>query len=168
MATTTRHHDAAAEARPTSVRAALLRGAVGGMAAGAVFAAVTMWFTASLGDPAKMPLLMIAAMVQGQDALTSGTANPILGAVVHMLLSAVFGMAFALLATRLHSNSAVAVAGVLYGTVLYLVNFLIVAPLLFPWFTKANQPFELAIHVVFGALVSFAALRRSSTRPATT
>ncbi len=38
------------------------------------------------------------------------------------------------------------------------MNFLIVAPLLFPWFTKANQPFELAIHMVFGALESFAAL----------
>ncbi len=85
-----------------------------------------------------------------------------------MLLSALFGMAFALLATRLHSNSALAVAGVLYGAVLYVVNFLIVAPVLFPWFTKANQPFELAIHVVFAALVSFAALRRSSARPATT
>ncbi len=59
-----------------------------------------------------MPLLMIAAMVQGQDALTSGTANRVLGAGVYTLLPALFGMAFAMLATRLHSNSAVAFAGV--------------------------------------------------------
>ncbi|MDP9392950.1 MAG: hypothetical protein M3Q27_01220 [Actinomycetota bacterium] len=112
-----------------------------------------------------MPLLMIAAMVQGQDALSSGTASPVLGAVVHMLLSALFGMALAMLTSRLHSNSAVAVDRVLYDAELYLVNFLIVAPVLFPCFTKANQPFESAIHVVFGALASFAALHRSSTRP---
>lgn len=120
MATTTTTRPAVARTRRTDLRTALLRGAVGGMAAGAVFAAVTMWFTATLGDPAKMPLPMIAAIVQGQDALTSGTASPVLGVIMYMLLSALLGMTFAALATTLRSNAAVAVAGALFGVVLSL------------------------------------------------
>lgn len=139
-----------------SATMALVRGAVGGMLAGAVFVGVTMWFVASLGDPAKMPLMMIAAIVQGQEALMAGTASPVVGALVHMAMSAAFGVGFALLTLRTRTNGALAVAGTAYGAVLYLVNFLVVSPLLFPWFGDANQPFELVIHVVFGTLLSFA------------
>lgn len=136
----------------------LVRGALGGVVAGLVFAVITMWFTASMGQPARMPLMMIAATAQGQDALMNGTASPMVGVVVHMVLSVVFGVVFAALATRLPSTATVAVAGAVYGVVLYLVNFLVIAPLIFPWFADANQPFELVIHVVFGVLVSFAVL----------
>ncbi len=139
----------------------LARGAAGGALAGGVFAAITMWFTASMGQPASMPLMMISAMVQGQDALMAGTASPAVGVAVHMVLSIAFGVGFAALATRLKSNALIAVVGAIYGVALYVVNFLIVSPLLFPWFADANQPFELVIHVVFGVLVSYAVLRYS-------
>ncbi len=141
--------------------AILARGALGGAIAGAVFAVVTMWFTASMGQPAQMPLMMIAAMVQGQEALMTGTASPAVGVAVHMVLSIAFGVGFAALATRLKSDALIAVAGAAYGVALYVVNFLVVSPLLFPWFADANQPFELVIHVVFGVLVSYAVLRYS-------
>ncbi len=125
-----------------------------------------MWFTASLGMGARMPLAMIAAMVQGQSSLTNGTADPAVGAVVHMVLSAAFGMAFALVAARVRSAALISAAGVGYGALLYLVNFVLVAPLLFPWFQDANQPFELVVHIVFGTLLALAMLvhrRRSIT-----
>jgi hypothetical protein len=138
---------------PLSTGSAVVRGAVGGVVAGAVFAAVTMWFTSSQGMGATMPLQMIAAMVQGQAALEGGTASPLVGVVVHMVLSAGFGAAFGLVAARL-TDPLVAVAGLVFGALLYVVNFLVVAPLLFPWMQNANQPFELAVHVVFGALVA--------------
>jgi large-conductance mechanosensitive channel len=114
-------------------------GAVGGVTAGAVFAAVTMWFTSSQGMGATTPLQMIAAMVQGQAALEGGTASPLVGAVVHMVLSAGFGAAFGLDAARL-TDPLVAVAGLVFGALLRVVNFLVVAPLLFPWMQNANQP----------------------------
>lgn len=132
---------------------AVARGAVGGVVAGAVFAAVTMWFTSSQGMGSTMPLQMIAAMVQGQGALEGGTASPLIGALVHMVLSAGFGALFGLVAARL-TDPLVAVSGLVFGVLLYVVNFLVVAPLLFPWMQNANQPFELAIHIVFGALVA--------------
>ncbi len=49
-----------------------------------------------------------------------------------------------------------ALAGTIYGALLYVVNFLVIAPLAFPIFEMANQPFELVVHVVFGTVLSLA------------
>ena len=69
----------------------LVRGAVGGVAAGLVFAAVTMWFAHSTGGKAEMPLRMISTIVKGDQAMSAGTTSPALGGVVHVVLSALFG-----------------------------------------------------------------------------
>ncbi len=134
----------------------LVRGTVGGVAAGLVFAAVTMWFADSTGGPAEMPLRMIATIIQGDAAMADGSTSPALGVAVHLVLSALFGMAFALVVPRLRTNGTVALAGTAYGLLLYAVNFLVLAPLAFTTFQAANQPFEVFAHVVFGTLLSFA------------
>jgi uncharacterized membrane protein YagU involved in acid resistance len=134
----------------------LLRGAVGGVLAGMVFAAVTMWFTDSTAGKADMPLRMISTIVKGDTAMAAGTTSVGLGVLVHLVLSALFGMLFALAVPRLRSNGTVALAGTLYGALLYVVNFLVLAPLAFTVFKMANQPFELFAHIVFGTLLSFA------------
>lgn len=159
MISTASRTTTAPDTRTAGMGSMLARGAAGGAVAGGVFAAITMWFMTSIGMSAAMPMQMIAAMIQGQDALMAGTASPVLGFTVHMVLSIVYGMVFAALATRLPSNAVIAVAGAGYGLLLYVVNFLIVAPILFPWFGDANQPFEVLVHVVFGVLVSFAVFR---------
>ena len=82
----------------------LVRGAVGGVAAGLVFAAVTMWFADSTGGKAEMPLRMISTIVQGDQAMAAGTTSPALGAVVHLALSALFGILFALAVPRFRTN----------------------------------------------------------------
>ncbi|MDP8960362.1 MAG: hypothetical protein M3N32_01865 [Actinomycetota bacterium] len=115
------------------------RGAVGGIVAGAVFLAVTMWFATSVGDPAKGPLLMISTIVKGDDAMMTGSTSAGVGLAVHVGLSALFGVVFALLASRLKSNGALAFAGTLYGAALYLVNFKILSPIAFPVF-EDGQP----------------------------
>jgi uncharacterized membrane protein YagU involved in acid resistance len=134
----------------------LLRGAVGGVAAGLVFAAVTMWFAHSTGGKAEMPLRMISTIVKGDQAMAAGTTSPALGAVVHLALSALFGMVFALAVPRFRTNGTVALAGTIYGLLLYVVNFLVLTPLVFTTFGMANQPFEVFAHLVFGTLLSFA------------
>jgi uncharacterized membrane protein YagU involved in acid resistance len=138
------------------VAARLLRGAVGGILAGMVFAAVTMWFADSTGGKVTMPLHMISTIVKGDKAMAAGTTSVGLGLLVHLVLSALFGVLFALAVPRLRSNGTVALAGTLYGVVLYVVNFLVLAPLAFTVFQNANQPFELFAHMVFGTLLSFA------------
>lgn len=128
------------------------RGAAGGAVAGVAFGAANMWYASSTRMPADMPLRMIATIVQGEGALAAGTAQPVLGGVVHMVLSVAFGVVLALLAHRVPSDAGRAALGVAYGVALYLVNFLVVAPLAFPVFRDANQPFELVVHVVFGSV----------------
>ena len=138
------------------VAARLLRGAVGGILAGMVFAGVTMWFADSTGGKASMPLHMISTIVKGDKAMAAGSTGVGLGLVVHLVLSALFGVLFALAVPRLRTNGTVALAGTLYGVLLYVVNFLILASLVFTTFQDANQPFELFAHMVFGTLLSFA------------
>jgi hypothetical protein len=134
----------------------LVRGAVGGVAAGLVFAAVTMWFAHSTGGKAEMPLRMISTIVEGDQAMAAGTTSLALGVAVHMVLSALFGMAFALAVPWFRTNGTVALAGTAYGLLLYVVNFLVLTPLVFTTFGMANQPFEVFAHLVFGTLLSFA------------
>lgn len=143
-------------------RAWLVRGTVGGVAAGAAFLAATMWFATSVGDPAKGPLLMISTILKGDDAMMKGTASVGLGLALHVGLSTLYGVVFAALASRLRSNGAVAIAGAAYGAALYLLNFKVLSPLAFPVFGMANQPFELVVHVVFGSLLSLALLDLSA------
>jgi hypothetical protein len=146
-------------ANPTRTRVLvldLIRGAVGGLLAGGVFLIVNMWFATSMNDPAKMPLLMMATIVQGKEAIMDGSANVGIGLLVHGVLSAGFGVAFSLLATRLRTNGSLALAGTCFGVVLYLVNFKLFAPAVFTVFEDANQPFELVTHVVFGLLLTLA------------
>jgi|SRR6266508_1754830 len=134
----------------------LVRGAVGGLVAGVLFAVATMWFVTSIEQPARMPLLMISTIVLGDDAMASGEANEPVGLAVHMVLSITFGVVFAFVASRLRTNGAVMLAGLAYGALLYLLNFQILARVAFTTFKMANQPFELLVHIVFGALLALA------------
>lgn len=143
------------DAAPESLSKRLVRGAIGGIVAGIPFAVITMWFAASTGGGWLAPLNLISTIVLGADALEAGTAQPWVGAVVHMVLSAVIGMVFALFAPALRTNGAIALAGTAYGALVYVVNFLIVAYTFLPQFQMPNQPFELVMHIVFGTLLSF-------------
>src|SRR4029453_2568089 len=91
--------------------ARLLRGAVGGVLAGLVFVGVTMWFAHSTGGKPEMPLRMISTIVKGDAAMAAGTTSPALGAVVHVLLSALFGMGFALAVPLFRTNGTARRAG---------------------------------------------------------
>jgi len=132
------------------------RGVIGGLVAGALFLVVTMWFVTTVDLPAKAPLLLISTIVKGSGALQSGAASPGIGLIVHAVLSIVFGVVFALATPRLRTNGALALAGTLYGGLLYVVNFQILARVAFTAFKMANQPFELLVHIIFGTLLSFA------------
>lgn len=134
----------------------IARGAIGGVLAGIPFILVTLWFSASIGNPAQGPLLAISTIVLGSGAMESGEASATVGVIVHFVLSALYGIVFGLLAARLRSNAIIAVVGTAYGAVLFVVNFLVIAPLAFPPLAMANKPFELVVHVVFGTLLSFA------------
>jgi len=137
----------------------VVRGGIGGLVAGAAFIGVTMWFVTSLDMPAESPLLGISTIVLGSGALEDGSANAALGLVVHTVLSVVYGVVFAILATRVRSDGLVSLLGAVYGALLFVVNFLILAPLSFTAFEGANKPFEFVVHVFYGSLLALAFLR---------
>jgi hypothetical protein len=129
-------------------------GAVAGVAAGIPFLMLTQWFVHSLGNPASLPLRMMSTLVLGDAAMTDGRANAALGLLVHVVLSAAFGAGFAVAARHVVGAPARVTAGLVYGGLLYLVNFHIFAETVFTTFQGANKPFELAVHLLFGAMLA--------------
>ncbi len=135
-------------------------GIIAGLLAGVVFIALTMWLTASMGNPALTPLRVIATIVEGPPP---PEATIWVGVVVHFVLSALFGLVFAAAVAMLRDRSAgrswaaaVLWGGLIYGGLLYLVNFQLLARLVpqFAAFLGVNQPFEVTVHLLFGALLA--------------
>ncbi len=145
----------------------LLHGAIGGVLAGIIFALFEMGVAAAkMGalDAAWMPLRMIGATVLGEDALMPGYSlakAATTGLLVHMMLSALFGVAFALLLVVLpalqRSAPWLVGAATAYGLLLWLVNFYVVAPVAgWDWFPDGADQFWqgfVAHTFVFGTLL---------------
>ncbi|GAA1346601.1 hypothetical protein [Arthrobacter roseus] len=132
----------------------VLRGAIGGIVGGAVFIGVTMWFSATQGNPPAAPFGLISSIVLGADSLMAGAASVPLGVVIHTVNSLIFGIILGLVAARLPGNASIAVVGLVYGLLLYLVNFQLIGRFIFPQFQMPNQPFEVLAHLVFGAVAA--------------
>lgn len=142
----------------------LAMGVVGGIVAGAGFIALTMWFAHTDGKDAVAPFKMISTIVQGPPP-DDGTVW--LGVVVHAVLSVLFGLIFALLTHPWGTGTVAALAGLVYGGAIYVVNFQLLSRFVEHWgafLDGTNQPFEVAVHLVFGALLAVffpAAARRA-------
>ncbi|HET7327886.1 MAG TPA: hypothetical protein VFJ14_11455 [Nocardioidaceae bacterium] len=134
----------------------LAMGVIGGFLAGVAFIALTSWFATTMGMARLAPFRLIASIIQGPEAAASGTADIWLGMVVHSVLAAVFGLAFALVTVGIRSAILVALAGPLFGAIVYIVNFQVLARLFeqFSAFRGVNQPFEATVHLVYGALTA--------------
>ncbi len=139
------------------------RGAVAGLTAGFGFLLANMGFATTQGKPAEAPLMDISTVFHGTSKPAGMTPTPDMvatGLVTHFGLSILFGISFALLvaalARTLRNPLVLALAGVLYGLALYVVNFQIFGNTVFPWFTNPagpNQGFEVGIHAAFGLML---------------
>jgi hypothetical protein len=139
----------------------LMLGVAGGLVAGSLMGIANGWFATSLGQPANTPLKMAATVFQGDDVLAKGDANIWIGLLAHLLLSAVFGAVFVLIVRLLPGNRSsgnMVGYGVAFGAVVFLVNFKLMAPWAFSTFEAANEPFQLVVHVVYGAVLATALL----------
>ncbi len=138
------------------------QGAIGGIIAGLVFAMFEMVMAALLNGAFFGPLRMIGAIVLGREALQPSyplLTAIVVGLVVHMMLSAIYGIVFALIVAAVpalaSSPAALIAAASVYGLVLWLVNFYVVAPLAdWVWFTQSNPVVQFIAHtVMFGAVL---------------
>jgi hypothetical protein len=134
------------------------RGAVAGIVSGLVFLIATMGYVTTKDLPAVAPMIDISTIFHGQDRPVPNPDNVVVGLVTHLTLSVVYGVVFALLVGFLPRRAVIVfAAGVVYGLLLYVVNFQIFGRTLFPWFTNPNGPdqgFEVFIHAVFGLLLA--------------
>ena len=147
--------------RNESVRRWLVPGALLGVVAGVAFALFEMIAASAMGDGFWMPLRMIGAIILGEGALETSyslTQAALVGAVLHMVLSGLYGAVFGVLCALVHAlrtNRGLLVAGAsLYGLGLWIVNFYVIAPIAFEWFQDADPIVQFVAHTFFyGALL---------------
>lgn len=134
------------------------RGAIAGVVSGLVFLIATMGYATTKGLPAAAPMIDISTIFHGQDRPVPNPDNVVVGLVTHLTLSVAYGVVFAVLVSMLPRRALIVLAaGVVYGLLLYAVNFQIFGRILFPWFTNPEGPdqgFEVFIHAVFGLLLA--------------
>jgi hypothetical protein len=134
--------------REVDLGRALKHGAIGGVIAGVIFPLFEMAMAAIQGQNPLGPLRMIGGIAVGEQALDPGFSILVAGAAgmaVHMMLSIVYGLVFgaaaALVPALVRSIGVAVVAGAALGTVLWLVNFYVIAPIFgWTWFPQMTDP----------------------------
>jgi hypothetical protein len=105
--------------RPASTGERLLLGIVAGIFSGAIFMGVNMWFATTQGNPPAAPFELVSTLVLGADAMQTGGASLWLGVGIHVVLSALFGLLFALVVPLLRAKDNLPSIGALYGGLIY-------------------------------------------------
>lgn len=135
-------------------------GALGGFIAGIAFSLFEMIMAALLNGASAFwnPLRPIGATVLGKEALSPDyglVTAAVTGVVVHMVLSVlfgvVFGLAIAFLPGLARSAGMLIVVASLYGLLLWVVNFYVVAPVAgWNWFPDKSEPLvQFVAHIFF-------------------
>lgn len=133
----------------------LARGVIAGIAAGLLFLLANMWYADSQDLPAVAPLYDISTIFYFTDQPDPRPENAAVGLVVHLTLSAGFGALFAVFAPLFASARLLVAGSLVFGLVLYLVNFQILGRIAFEWFQEGpNQTFEVFAHLGYGLLLA--------------
>lgn len=130
-----------------------------GLVAGVLFATMQIAGSAMMGQAPLMPLRMFASVLVGHGAMQSPSLGSVVvvGILVHLILSAGFGLIYGIVNARLSSKTETSwgrqtALGLLFGAMLWLVNFQIVARILYPWFLTTPQLLQMAMHAMFFGL----------------
>jgi hypothetical protein len=169
MATNTSSHTIAATATTTRVAPAVLRGAVFGMAASLVIAAFAMMAAATYQHSGFFtPLYHIAStfispstlMTSMTEAMAGSTfyfafGPAVLGAIIHMMIGAMYGVVFAVVALllRLRGRALVA-AGVVWGAMAFVASSFIALPVAANLFGSGDQIAHMATKVGYGTFLT--------------
>jgi hypothetical protein len=127
----------------------ILQGGIGGIVAGIIFAMFEMaWGYLQGGfDMGVAPLRMIGGIALGPQALEPSYSliiAAVAGIVVHMVLSMMYGGAFALgvgLVAPRTGTGPIVVAAIVVGLALWVVNFFVIGPVAgWKWFADMTDP----------------------------
>lgn len=129
------------------------------MAGGFVFVLANMWYATTHDKPAVAPFLDISTIFHVSPTPVIAPDEVVIGLVLHFALSLLFGVVFAAAVAVLRLGvrpRMLVAAAVVYGLLLYVVNFQVIGRPFFEWFVNRkgpNQVFELWIHPVAFGLV---------------
>jgi hypothetical protein len=136
-----------------------IEGAGFGAAAGLMLMAMESAGAAILGAPPLAPLRLFSSVVLGRSALVDAPLGLVFGVglLTHLVLSALFGVLYGLIYAQLahdgqRSYGVQAGLGMLFGFLLWLVNFHVIARLFYPWFLDPPQGFQALVHAAFFGL----------------
>ena len=141
-----------------------------GLIAGAVFIVVEMilvWL--AMGMNPFAPLHMIGAIAMGPEVLPGPGVVPgsnavviVVGILIHFVLSVALAFLFKLIAAASKLNGAMLLAaGVVFGLLVYGIHFYGMTAL-FPWFAMARNWVSVLAHAVFGLVLAYALMPRTS------
>ena len=138
----------------TNVVNRLITGAIAGVVSGAIFAMAAMIYAVISGPGFWAPLRMIATTLGFDMGTDFAFGAVIVGLILHMMLSAMYGVGFAVIFGGLRRGSAALVGGG-FGLALYIVNFEGFAHLSrFSAFRMmAGNWFEIVDHIMFGMIL---------------
>ncbi len=153
-----------------------MSGALAGLVGGVMMAIVGAILALTIGDDLwKAPKLIATFVVSPDTVATPGfLAGPvIIGSVIHLTLSVLFGVGFGILTTRLWkmplAYGAPMVFGFVYGLAIWLIAYFIVLPLLNPLILDIYAPSFLIQNLTYGVSVGLAyGFLHSSSRSAIT
>ena len=154
-ATYNRSHAHSTAATELDAKQRVLVGAGAGVLAGIIFALLSMVYAAVAGPGVWAPPRMIATILGFEMAPAFALVPVVAGVALHMMISAAYGAVFALAAGSIRGSVLLA-AGIVFGLVLYVVNFHVFTQLeQFAAFRMmAGNWFEIAVHALFGALLA--------------
>ncbi|OWW20582.1 hypothetical protein [Noviherbaspirillum denitrificans] len=142
--------------------------AASGFVAGAILMVLELiWSSLIQGANPWFTSHMIAGIVLGIDVVrSSGFSVGIVGValIVHYVLGIAFGLVLAAVMAPFHVDSSIGksvLVGAVFGLILYLVNFYVLAGL-FPWFADMRGWAALSANLIFGmaAAVMYMTLER--------
>ena len=132
-------------------------GALTGVLAGLVFALFQVIMAAAgLGPPLSELIEMVEGVTTfGGAASAPGIAAPELAiaGLTHLVLSAIYGAVFGAVASKVGAlrNNRIALIGAatVFGLLIWIVNFFVIAPVAFPWFAQTNAVVQFFAHTLF-------------------
>lgn len=127
-----------------------------GIIAGISFIIFELVIAGITGPSAAMPLRAISAIVLGPGALEPSihvAVAVIVGLIVHFILSAIFGLVLSVVIGIIrplsNNRGMLLLSATVYGLFLWIINFYVIAPQTFPWFTESNPVVQFFAHTFF-------------------
>ena len=129
-----------------------------GIFAGLVFALFQVLMAVVLGPPPGELIVMVEGAAYG--AVPAPTSAPAIAApavaiavLIHLVLSAIYGAMFGALAPTVRAlrddRRALIGAATVFGLLIWIVNFFVIAPVAFPWFAETNGVVQFFAHTLF-------------------